>query len=209
MSARMEARLKGFTAPNVFNPWGQSDPLDQSIHTMQHRWELLQHHFARRPRYLLIGEAPGYRGCHFSGVPFTSEAQIAAGTWQRYGYPFRLTTRPKPWGEASATVVWRTLHKLGIAEQTVCWNAFPFHPFKPGDPYSNRAPTLAELNSTRDILAMVLDHFRDAVPIAVGQIALASVCRLNHEHRSSMRCVRHPSMGGAAQFAQQLEALLV
>lgn len=26
-----------------------------------------------KPKYLLVGEAPGYKGCRWSGIPFTSE----------------------------------------------------------------------------------------------------------------------------------------
>lgn len=189
----------------MFNPWGQSDPMDLDRYTVLTRWEMLQHHFDRRAKFLLIGEAPGYRGCHFSGVPFTSEALIAEDKWQQFGFPFRMTTRPKPWGEASATVVWRTLHTLGIAEETVMWNAFPFHPFQAGEPYSNRAPTLKELNSTRDILGEVVEHFKGAIVVAIGQVAMATLNRLG---MPSHCAIRHPSMGGAKQFAEGLKGIM-
>ena len=35
--------------------------------------------FRRVPKILIIGIAPGYQGCRFSGVPFTSERQLCNG----------------------------------------------------------------------------------------------------------------------------------
>ena len=47
-------------------------------------------------RYLLVGEAAGYRGARVSGVPFTSERQLTG----------------KGPAEATATIVQRTLAEL-------------------------------------------------------------------------------------------------
>lgn len=206
MSNRIEARLKGYRSPDVFNPWGQVCPQhDASQYNATRRWANLQTHFECGARYLLIGEAPGYRGCRYSGIPFTSEAQLMRGEVPGFVVGSRLTTFTQPSAEASATIVWRTLRALDIDAQTVLWNAFPFHPHLPDKPLSNRTPTRAELADCSDILGMVLDHYRGAALIAVGQKA-SDLLRLLGA--TGWHTVRHPANGGARDFAGGLREIL-
>lgn len=194
--------LRRFTAPNVFNPWANVDALD-ILDPLDGRRLRLRQHFNCQPRFLLIGEAPGYQGCHFSGVPFTNEKLLMDGCIPRIGLQGRITTRRLPWSEPAATIMWRTLHKLDIAETTVCWNSFAFHPHKPGNPYSNRAPTNLELQAGKHVLSAVLDHFSGARVIAVGRVAERALTLLSVPHEA----VRHPSMGGATEFAVGMRRL--
>lgn len=197
--------LCAFSAPNVFNPWRHTDPLDARPELATgYRLANLLFHFDCSPRFLMIGEAPGYQGCHFSGVPFTNEALLLKGAVPRVKCPGRITTRPRPWCEPSATIVWNELHRNGIADCTVMWNAFAWHPHKPGEPYSNRAPTRAELAAGADVLRAVLNHFAGVPVVAVGRVAAAALDLLAVKVRAT---VRHPSMGGATQFREQIAAI--
>ena len=127
-------------------------------------------------RFLLVGEAAGYRGARVSGIPFTSERQ--------------LTGRAP--GEASATVVHCVLAELGLAEDMLLWNAVPTHPHHPGRPDSNRAPTSAEVAAGAPFVAELA---RGRVVLAVGRVA----------HRLlGGAYVRHPSHGGSAAFRAAL-----
>lgn len=187
-----------FTAPNVFNPWRDSDPLDTGEQGASHRLARLAQHFNCTPRFLLIGEAPGYQGCHFSGVPFTNERLLLDGVVPRVPCQVRITRREPPWSEPSATVVWGALHKLAIAEDTVMWNAFPFHPHKPGEPMSNRKPTNAEVRGWGgQFLRAVIEKFHGAKVVAVGRVAESAI---RYVTGKSPATVRHPSMGGANEF---------
>lgn len=198
-------QLFSFRAPNVFNPWRDRDPLDATPVEHAMRLARLDLHFSCYPSLLLIGEAPGYQGCHFSGIPFTNEKLLLDGVIPRVGVEGRLTTRARPWSEPSATIVWNTLHELGIAERTVLWNAFAWHPHKPGEPYSNRAPTPAEIKAGEPVLRAVLYRFSSARVVAVGNVAARTLAEPGVTGFSK---VRHPSMGGAKEFAAGLGALM-
>jgi uracil-DNA glycosylase len=195
--------LRSFRAPNVFNPWADVDPLDLPGGPAM-RCERLRRHFDVIPSLLLIGEAPGYKGCHFSGVPFTDEAMLCAGAVPRLGKRVRVTICEKPWAESSATVVWNALREASVAERVVMWNAFAFHPHKPDEPLSNRSPTADELREARPLLQMVLDHFAGATVVAVGNVAAEALRKVGQEATR----VRHPSYGGVQKFRAGIMELL-
>jgi uracil-DNA glycosylase len=111
------------------------------------------------------------------------------------GIPFtseRQLTGDGP-GEATATIVHRVLDELGIADDILLWNVVPTHP---GSATSNRAPTRAEVAQGRSF-ADELASGRQVV--AVGRIAHAAL---------GGTYVRHPSHGGATEFAAALHALI-
>jgi hypothetical protein len=196
------AALPGPLSSGVFNPWLDRDEhTDIEMQAAAHRIARLKAHLSGPIQYLLIGEAAGYQGCKVSGIPFTSERLILEGQIPRIAAPgARLSSRARPWSEPSATTVWKTLHGLGIAEHTVLWNAYPWHPHKPGSLHSNRTPTRSERRSGVPVLEALLKMFPDARRFAVGRNAEASLAELGIE----AQVLRHPSMGGAAEFATQL-----
>jgi len=203
--ANLMTMIREFKSPNVFNPWNDSDPMDCWDAAANNRILRLLNHFNCIPQFILIGEAPGYQGCHFSGIPFTNEALLLEGLIPRAPILCRITSRPIPWREPSATIVWNQLYKLGIAQSTILWNAFAWHPHKPGQPYTNRAPTKQELLAGAPVLEAVLQYFHQARRIAVGRVAEAALRRLGVKDFDT---VRHPSMGGANKFRVQLAEIV-
>lgn len=193
--------LKRYTKKDVFNPWRDTDVHDNYEFAPKMRTARLRLHFELPAKYLLIGEAPGYRGCHFSGIPFTCEKQLCDGVVPRISDPHRITKRDLPYSEASATVIWRTLYQLNIANDTKMWNAFAWHPHTEGFPMSNRTPTPREIHDAAPLLGAVIDQFRDARIIAVGQVAGKMLSALGVGHM----VIRHPSMGGARHFLEGME----
>ena len=210
MSAQVEALLQKLLAvhlPDVFNPWADVDPMDVSISAPSRRLERLRAHFSVPAAVVLCGEAPGYQGCHFSGIPFTSEALLCEGAIPRCAASGRLTTRERPWSEPSARIVWKALYELGIAERTVLWNTFAFHPHRPGEPYTNRTPRSDEIEANVETLRAVLGHFeaQGAVVVAVGRVAERTLQRLGISCRKK---VQHPAYGGAPKFRSGLTELV-
>lgn len=197
--------LLSFRAPGVFNPWAERDELDGIGDTAGPGGRLarLSAHLATDPLLLLLGEAAGYQGCHFSGIPFTNEKQLLAGSIPRIPPCDRLTSRPRPWCEPSATIVWGALREIGIAERVVLWNTFAWHPHRPGDRHSNRTPTPAEVKAGEPVLAAVLKVFSGAAVIAVGRVAERTLQSLGVTPACA---VRHPAMGGAALFREGVSA---
>jgi uracil-DNA glycosylase len=163
---------------------------------------------AIRPRILLIGEAVSYRGGRLTGIAFVSESLMLGGVDTRsgrilgadHGYR-KATAGPRLSTEASATMVWGTIRR--IEPLPLLWNAFPFHPFHPGDPDSNRAPSSAELLLGAPFIERLLRLFAFEQIVAIGNHASLSLQRLGVEHTK----VRHPSQGGKNLFVEGMARL--
>jgi hypothetical protein len=215
-------RLAGAeTGEFVFNPWGQVDiehGLGQEGPAVR-RQQLTRYLEARqgRARWLLVGEALGYQGGHFTGMAMTSE-RILLGHMQARGIEPddvlpglrpRRTSRPdikaKGFSEPTATIVWSAIKGFGFDPRAfVLWNAFPWHPFKPDvGRLSNRRPILSEVEQGAPLLNSLLDVLGDVEIMAVGRVAADMLDRLELQHGA----MRHPARGGAPVFRAQLAAL--
>ena len=183
---------------DLFNPWVDICPEDINGNGPKKKIERLAEHLDCRPNYILCGEAPGYQGCRHSGIAFTSERLLLEGKIPRVGIPAkRLTLRDLPFSEPSATIIWKALYKLGIAEGTILWNALQMHPLKNGDIRSNRAPTLEELALGEPAIKILIKAFPKARLIAVGKKAEGLLSDMGVITAGS---VRHPANGGATKF---------
>jgi uracil-DNA glycosylase len=195
----------------VFNPWWQVDKEnDIGPHSAAIRRQHLAVYFRERlgkARLAIIGEALGYRGGHFSGIPMTSERMllgkqpvILAGIkrWRTS----KPNVCPDGFAEPTATIVWGTLLKTGVLpDEFVLWNAFPWHSFDPRrGPLSNRMPNKWEQLSGRPVLKAFLELFPCEQIVALGKIASAQLEQLG----INAHYVRHPASGGAKLFRQQI-----
>lgn len=214
----MIALLRNSPSGAIFNPWWQVDQEnDSDPRAPQIRRAQLRAYLADRlgnARIALIGEALGYRGGHFTGIPMTSErillgrsrnARIGTARFFHDLTPRRTSRAEKcqdGFAEPTATIVWSTLSKLGVAPQHfVLWNAFPWHSFDPRrGMLSNRTPTKAEQATGLSVLEAFLDIFQSVEVVALGGIAAGQLQRLNIHPL----CVRHPASGGARLFRDQI-----
>jgi hypothetical protein len=145
--------------------------------------------------FILVGEAAGYAGCRFSGIPFTCEAQLV-GTeplaWTSDLALERSSQAETLWVERSARMVWET---LGARRDVLLWNAFPWHPFGERGPLSNRHPG-RDLGAGQQVLRCLLALFPGARPYAIGRVAERALAELS----VAAPYIRHPSRGGKVKF---------
>jgi len=206
----------------VFNPWWEIDEQNDigrnapAIRRRQLRAYLQKR--LRKAQLALIGEAVGYRGGHFTGIPMTSE-RLLLGKKEDPGIEPeqifssitpRRTSKPQKcrdgFSEPTATIVWSALLKLGVTpEQFVLWNAFPWHSFDScRGMLSNRTPKKSERASGLTVLKVFLELFPCEQVVALGKIAAAQLEQLG----VNAHYVRHPASGGARLFRQQIAAIV-
>jgi len=191
--------------PTVFNPWAEVSPDDAFEDAADERRYRLRAHMNCNPKLLLIGEAPGYQGCRYSGIAFTSERLLYLGQIPRVeSYAGRrITFRERPWSEPSATIVWGALYELGLQAHTVMFNAVPWHPQGLDGIHSNRTPSAAERHAGIPHLLRFISLYEGAKIAALGNTASKSLYDLGIEHAK----LRHPANGGATKFRDGLKAL--
>ena len=189
----------------LFNPWKESLADDEPINTPQAKLERLAAHLDCQPRFILCGEAPGYQGCARSGVAFTSERLLLEGAIPRIpALSKRLTSRRLPFSEPSATIVWKALYQVGIADVTLLWNAVQLHPFIVGDHLTNRTPKNHELMLGAPAMKLLSVAFPEAKIVAVGNNARDLIESMGIRTAGT---VRHPARGGATEFTTGLAQL--
>lgn len=190
----------------LYNPYVDSCIHDSPENTPQARLQRLRDHLEGKPKLILVGEAPGFKGCRYSGVAFTSEGLMLDGEIPRVTAPLHpLTKRPRPFREQSATIVWRTLKKLSAQDDTVLWNAVQMHPHRKGEPWSNRTPTASELALGAPALQLLRLEFPKATFVPIGKNAQQLLEKVGIR---ATAYVRHPANGGAVRFAEGLSSIL-
>jgi hypothetical protein len=166
----------------------------------------LQHLEKLKPGILLCGEAPSYRGARLTGIPFTSRVILGKGI-EKFGLfgpdkGYRVSEEfPGVNSEPTATMIWQLMTELNLIP--LGWNAYPFHPFKKGNPMSNRLPTIQEIKAGEIFLKELIGIFKIKTIIAVGNTAHFT---LNNSGIENFK-VRHPANGGKAEFVKGMKGL--
>lgn len=164
----------------------------------EHLLQYLRHLKSCRVDVMLVGEAPGYRGCALTGIPFTDEVQLkhpenayALGDWV-------CSSSIGHTAERSASAVWPALREYHIIP--LMWNAFPFHPYQEGKKASNRTPTQSELKEGLRYLEMLRAIFaiEDSRVFALGKKAKEMLGLSDDSHY-----IRHPANDFKREFRSQ------
>jgi hypothetical protein len=130
---------------------------------------------------LLVAEAPGHRGCSQSGVPLTDLSELSGDGEE----------------ELTARYVYDALGDLGILNEVVMWNIFPFHPHYPGKLDRNRSPSAVEAKKYAHLVHLFAPMSRRLV-VAVGVKAQTGLNRAGIQASS----IRHPSHGARTRSGQ-------
>ena len=158
--------------------------------------------FELKPKYMIVGEAPGYRGCRWSGIPFTSEKTIVTNGF--FNQEYKVRNKKKPQSETSATRVWNCFKEL--KEIPLIWNAFPFHPYYKDNVESNRPLNSEELSFGKEKLETLIEIFNidKANIIAVGEKAQKCLALL------FIKEVVHPAARGITteDFINSMKAVI-
>lgn len=126
---------------------------------------------------MLLGEAPGYKGCARTGVPFTSDDN-----------------------EMSAGIIQEMIQ----GKKVIIWNAFPFHPHEPKNSKSNRTPNKSELEAGEGFFHQLLSALPNVKCFgAIGRTAEKTLKQAGQ----NCSYIRHPSHGGKTKCQKGLEEL--
>lgn len=198
----LQALKQAPALPHLFNQYATVDPSldrrDGATRRLENLRVYLLHFTKQPPRIIVIGEAAGYRGNRFTGIPFTSEYLCAE-------HPFLCSlglqpssSRENPWREPSASIVWETFDAM--PHRPLLWSTVPYHPHKSGKPLTNRAPLRAEIDQGAEFFKLFRPLFPDAKLAATGRIAQAMLESLGESYTP----IRHPSHGGKHEFQRGL-----
>lgn len=152
------------------------------------------------PPLILIGEAPGYRGCCVSGIPFTSTSVVKNSEFfNRIG---ASESNNELQVESTASIIWNYLDS--IKRYPLFWNAYPFHPHVKNDAKTNRRPDKPELEVGKTYLLRLISIYPNIPIVAVGRVAEEALSSIGFK----APYIRHPSHGGKDDFIEGLSSYL-
>jgi uracil-DNA glycosylase len=232
--------LKASPTGAVFNPWWEVDRQNDigRIAPMIRRQQLSAYLQQRlgRAKIAVIGEALGYRGGHFTGIPMTSErmllgrqsAIVAALSERRnlqhranYGGrrpPLQILSSIKPrrtskpsvcpdgFSEPTATIVWGALLKIDVPPDEFV--LWNAFPWHSFDPHRGPLSNRTPNKSEQLFGRPVLKAFLELFP-SDQVVALGKIASAQLEQLGvNAHCVRHPATGGARLFRQQIARIV-
>lgn len=191
------------SSETLFNQYRDVNPVLDREGADRVRYENLKRYlasFVRRPELLMVGEAPGWRGCRFSGVPFTCEAQLVRGALPFGGH--QSSNTEEPYKEQTAERFWDVVAPFHA--RVFAWNCVPFHPHVVGQPLKNRAPSRRERARYSHVLRDLHTLLKPRLVVAVGRQAEQALRSLKIESGY----VPHPARGNASRFREEILKIL-
>jgi len=154
-------------------------------------------------RILLVGEAPGYKGCKITGIPFSS-----GDVFETIEHPFLKKIKKKIKldrieKENTASIVWRYLADKKTTP--LFWNSFPYHPHPKNDVNKNRAPSRQEIEQGVVYLRALNQLFKPKIIAGIGNAGVK--CAQLAFPEIEVAYIRHPSFGGKMDFIKGMNTI--
>ncbi|MDE0512996.1 MAG: uracil-DNA glycosylase [Gammaproteobacteria bacterium] len=191
---------------NTFNPYSNRcaiHDLDEAPLTRSQALQaMLEAATEQEIDSIWIGRDLGYRGGRRTGLALTDDVHIQVHA-ERWRLSIDRPTKGEMVAEQTAAVVWRVLSQVKVS--IFLWNVFPLHPYKPGNPFSNRSHNARERRAGEEFLSELILLLKPSRLVAIGSDAARAVRHLSDQH--GVIQVRHPSYGGQTQFLTQMGEL--
>lgn len=198
--------LEQFQFENTFNPWFERCAVYDSEGAPELRrrclFDILQRAAVTELDAIWVGQDLGHRGGRRTGLALTDDIHFFDHL-KRWEIESPRPTFGEPVAERTASVIWEIL--LRVQVPIFLWNVFPLHPYRGGDPFSNRAHNAYERKAGVALLTAILRFLEPKRIIAIGNDAYNALSRMIPEE--NLRKVRHPSYGGQNEFLRTMEML--
>lgn len=203
----LETLQRQQNTPTVTNPYLDDGMVNNLRLYLKYMFE---HMFAHRGRrILLVGEAPGYKGCRITGIPFSS-VKVLLSTDHSLFHAIKPQLSlgddalSEMTSENTATIVWQYL----VDKKTIplFWNSFPFHPHPTGKENKNRAPNSKEIAQGITYLQQLYAIFQPEIVAGVGVKGVE--CARKAYPEASIKYIRHPSYGGKSEFIKGMNSII-
>jgi uracil-DNA glycosylase len=163
----------------------------------------LKYYIKNPPHFLLVGEAPGHKGCGKTGIPFTDEFEIKQNSFLNKTIGLIAQEEQK---ENTSRKIWETFGHQIKEKGIMFWNIFPYHPIENGNENSNRTPRKSELKSTNEIW----QEFRETIQILDSNIFCVGLTAYNALFgEPTSNYLRHPSYDGNAEFEKMFKEMIL
>ena len=195
--------LAGVDCAHTFNPYSDRcaihDRADAPVIRRRNLFQILRAARGRRVDAVWMGRDLGFRGGRRTGLALTDDLHLPIHG-RLWGVSCARPTKGELVAERTATVVWELLTRVDVP--VFLWNAFPFHPYNAGQPFSNRAHKGREREIGTAILRELIALLRPRRLVAVGNDATRTAGLVGNAVETLS--VRHPSYGGQRQFRAKI-----
>lgn len=198
--------LTGLKLDNVFNPYSDHCDIHDLYDAPQKRRILLKKILEAANSVevdsLWVGRDLGYRGGRRTGLALTDEKHIFQHA-EKWGIKAGKFTKGEIVVERTATMIWDLLSQIDAP--VFLWNVFPFHPYQPENPFSNRAHNVKERLLGEELLSLLIHYLKPKKIIAIGNDAEKVAVKMLDSNRVIK--ARHPSYGGQKEFVTQIQKI--